>query len=342
MSIQVHHGYTTQTLYTFEITVAFTTDATQTDVATWRGPVMCSLEPYKENSPAPTPRVEESFSKLKITTSRFRKTVTIQEPKKVANPAAENPDPMRPHSAIAFQTSICPGLNTCSGNLGPYVEGSSLASRFERYYTNKVLLDGCCLLMEVPSMSAHDPSAVPELESLAKLLSQAEQLSTSRRIKLAVDLASSFFCIFDTPWFALDWGKEKIKVADGQGAAMLEHQFPDKGKGKTSQNAQEALLRLCICLEELCFGQSLESLATYKSYCDSDGQPNAQTRRNTAYHLLDKIEERLGFSYYDAVQRCLAHSMLADQTQCSNPDFWQKAHDDVVGPLKKVLDVWVS
>ena len=177
-------------------------------------------------------------------------------------------------------------------------------------------------------------------------------LSVSERIRLAVDLASSFFYIFGTPWYRQEWSKHSVKlsledkkVKQRQRTALLERKFPDKNDVPASaleQDPQDALFRLSICLEELCFGTSIECLPAYQDFCGPDGKPRPGAFRAAAQELLGQIEGKLGFCYYDAVRKCLAHSILVDRTQSMKPEFWQQAHDDIVLPLEKVLEVWVS
>lgn len=140
----------------------------------------------------------------------------------------------------------------------------------------------------LPSFSQ---TSAPQLTTLAELLAhtagteqgcpgrasaQYPLLTLPERIKLAVDLASSFFYIYDTPWYVHGWSKEKVKmaldnkdVARPGSIALIERRFPDKGKSQSpsTQNAQDAFTRLCICLEKLCFDKPLESLPAYQKYC---------------------------------------------------------------------------
>lgn len=176
-------------------------------------------------------------------------------------------------------------------------------------------------------------------------------LSRLERIRLAVDLASSFFYIFGTPWYRQEWSKHSIQLSaednrarQKKRTALLEQRFPDENDdtGAVEQDPQDALFRLGVCLEELCFGISIECLPVYQDFCGPDGKPRPGTSRAAAQELLGQIEGQLGIYYYDAVRKCLGHSILVDRTQSAEPASWQRAYDDVVLPLEKVLEGWVS
>ena len=258
--------------------------------------------------------------------------------------------------------------------IGPFIEGNGFPLHLICYLrlenASRIVLSPLLtrtlgqtrLLMLSTQHRTSDHETTPPTISLREALSQGTttaasfaegptSLSLSERIKLAVDLASSFFYIFGTPWYRQGWSKEDVKLSletktfqRRQRAALLERRFPDKGKEQNilSQDPQDAFGRLGICLEELCFGKPLESLRAYDSFCGPDGKPHSWTSRIVAQEMLDEVRDQLGFCYFDAVKKCLGLSLIVNRSNCGEPGFWQKAHDDVVEPLRKVLQVWVS
>ncbi|KAL9053081.1 MAG: hypothetical protein Q9162_005003 [Coniocarpon cinnabarinum] len=176
-------------------------------------------------------------------------------------------------------------------------------------------------------------------------------LSMSDRINLAVDLTSSFFYIFGTPWYRSNFGKEIVCLdLEDQSArrkkrtAHLEHHFPQESSlyQSTAHDPEDAFVRLSICLAELCLGMPIETLSAYKKFCGPDGKAHSSTARAAVPELFEEVELRLGFSYCAAVRKCYAHAMQIGASKTSDPHFWQQAHDDIVQPLQKVLDVWVE
>ena len=171
------------------------------------------------------------------------------------------------------------------------------------------------------------------------------RLPLPQRIRLAVELASLFFYIFDTPWCTQQWSKDLVTLAivdqKLHGSALLERYFPDKGKthGDLPADPQEALVRLCVCLQELCLGDAFENLDAYVRLCDENGMPQAHTYRTAAWELVTqgRIEDELGDKYSEAVKNCLIHAIRLSSSSNVKPEQWQQAHDEIVEPLRNVL-----
>ena len=209
--------------------------------------------------------------------------------------------------------------------------------------------------------SFRDPRAGPSLVYLSDLLSSPIQnisrrpigapLSIPERVRLAVDLASSFFCILGTPWYRGDWGKESLQLAFDDNyrspqsqAALLERRFPDKDPSSACSpyDQEEAFIRLSVCLEELCFGKPLEDFPEYKRFCGPGYVPHDGTPRAAAWDIAKLVEGQLGPHYSSAVRKCLELALNGQGSARGDQDFWQKAHDGIVDHLQEVLRYWVS
>lgn len=160
----------------------------------------------------------------------LKKRVTIQDPPNDASSTASLVSQSTTTTSISStvftnDSSLCEALvpGAFDEKLGPFIEG------------------GCQLFILPSSTSSSMMSPTPPLTTLADLLkySTEDELQTPvlpmpLRVKLAVDLASSFFYIYGTPWYAQAWGKYEVKLAlqDGRpviGPALIERRFPDNG-----------------------------------------------------------------------------------------------------------------
>lgn len=164
-------------------------------------------------------------------------------------------------------------------------------------------------------------------------------------MRLAADLASAFFYIFDTPWYDRGWGKDDVTLRIGDRkhqsshtSAFLERYFPDEKdpSGAFDQDPQDALIRLCICLEELCFGRPFETLDAYTKLCDEHGQPQPHTHRTAAWELITEVEYELAGDYCEAVRNCLINALRINSSHNADQEVWQQAYDEIVKPLQKM------
>lgn len=227
----------------FEISLAFQYDQ---GWLAWRGPVVCSVNDQR----------------VANTTGSVKK-VTFQDPSKkdvaVTAITKHNAQPQ----GISSLTSNTPDHplcslhkhESCSKALGPFWVGE-----------NQLTMTPKALNVEIS-----------QLANLADLLHSRSLLPRPLRIQLALDIASSFFYSYGTPWYGNSWGKNSIKLAlaNGQspltaqtGIALVERHFPNRfpSQSPSLKDIQEGFIRLSICLEELCFGKPLECMEQYARY----------------------------------------------------------------------------
>ncbi|KAL9059844.1 MAG: hypothetical protein Q9162_000914 [Coniocarpon cinnabarinum] len=371
----------------FEISMAVEDPAA--GVLTWEGPLACSLEELKglstsssvvtipcsvanQQSQATHNHIWEFWKKKK-------KAIKFQDPSPLLSstssleptpaPASE-PIPSVPPIKSSENLSLCMMLKQSGhvlGNpdpLGSFTEGEYHPIHMRMTFTSTARLANEQTGRNKVVVSSMESSyayltANSSLVYLSDLLhcsaghgsvqSNFKALSISERVKLAIDLASSFFYIFETPWYRGDW--ESLQLAlDSQSvprrnhAALLERRFPDKGKAAHSlqHDAEEAFIRLSICLEELCFGKPLESFAEYNKFCGPDHLPHDGTPRAAAWDIAKQVESQLGPHYSNAVRKCLELALQAQGSSRGGPDFWQQAHDTIIDHLYEVLRYWVS
>ena len=194
-------------------------------------------------------------------------------------------------------------------------------------------------------------------KSLGDLLSHtgdgphSTPLSRNDRLRIAVTLASSVLQLHGTSWLEPQWSSKDIFFHEKDNQAsdpsytdpyiswkLCTRNSGASGSFDTSSLRNrviriEVLYALGLTLIELCFGKSLAEMRL-----PEDGDPNGtMTELATAYRLSDSVYYEMGFSYGEAVRRCLKQPFDVRDMSLDNEELQEKVFDGIVTPLDNDL-----
>lgn len=230
------------------------------------------------------------------------------------------------------------------------------------------------------STSEWHRSFSPKVLTLDDLLKKAAQPSTSavpmsntslfklERITLAVNLASSLLQLHATPWFNERWNKRDILFLANNATInpgsrrlprpvdierpLLAQRFLSNGTTTPSTNStfpqpthpNLSVLSLGIMLLELWFATPIEARRLPSDLVD--GKPNSSTDLTVAERWVQENAnlEDMPAGYWQAVSSCIYcfFQPMPRVKRLEDPDFREAIWQNVVVPLEKELQAWLS
>jgi hypothetical protein len=162
--------------------------------------------------------------------------------------------------------------------------------------------------------------------------------------------------LYKTPWLDEQWSDNDVYFVHRPGqplSKVYEHPFayrkfssPPAPPLANAQGAVHRVIRnqtlftLGIILVELLYGKSIEEL---QAPCDLDYQGTPGVAWCTAERLIEEeIEYEAGPRYLNAVRRCIRCDFNLKESSLDDGDFQQAVFDDVVAPLERTLQQFIS
>ena len=179
------------------------------------------------------------------------------------------------------------------------------------------------------------------------------------RLVIGVKLASTLLQLHGTPWLTEMWGKGDIlfkKQGEAPETALLgkpllskdfascHHRIPVPSTGDSTSPREISLLcknqgifALGLLLIELWFGKPIDHLRSATDLGLLD-QVNGITDHVTTRRLIDVVYKDAGYSYGDAVRRCIHCDFDQRSYDLDTVALKEAVHWGVVSPLEKNLD----
>lgn len=198
------------------------------------------------------------------------------------------------------------------------------------------------------TLQGEETIPIPQLfeESIGGQPNALRTSGAPMKLRLALNFVNLFAQTMATAWCS-SWQHGKIRLpfsrlseeacrrpARGRldvyaGYPQVIHQFPCDAVS-INETFGDALTRLGVLLEEICFAARLEEQNFY------DGAVQGQSDEHGAVFLaarkwLDPVKLEMGTNYWNAVHACLSLSMTADQQ--SEQAMWQEFHEKIMFPL---------
>ncbi|KAK5690320.1 hypothetical protein LTR17_025967 [Elasticomyces elasticus] len=214
--------------------------------------------------------------------------------------------------------------NACGSCIG-YLEDATTKDRVGIYHPREPLFGASAL----------------NTARLADVLGQGLGNSSSRKIALMA--ANAVLQLYETPWLPDGVGRYDIIIFKKDGLLLAEYPFvsavmgaaPGRVVTNITQNPfirNAAIHALGVLLVELCLGEAIEDQVP--GAANSSIMPLLNF--TAAYHL-ERVREKYGQGYLDAVRRCLYCDFNQPMTTLGNADFRKAVYAGVVVPLEKTI-----
>lgn len=170
---------------------------------------------------------------------------------------------------------------------------------------------------------------------------------------LGLCLASTILQLYDTPWLHLSWSGNDVYFVRERGQQrvplikqpFVSRAFASQRKLGTSYKPvshctcplirNKTVFDLGVLLIELCFRKSFKSLQAPED--EVKGMPAVFTDFITATRMIERVRNKAGASWGDAVRRCIYCEFDQSNTSLENENFRQAVYQGVVKPLENDL-----